>query len=79
MVTHSIFRRFGVRYCRELRCARCGVEIGSYPVFSSYEDEDTGEPEFSEEYGGVIDEEDYCCDCFEGLSVAVLECESQEL
>lgn len=50
---------------RIIECASCGEEIGRYPVFSHrYDEEDTGDPEYDENYGGEVEEEDYCANCY---------------
>ncbi len=55
---------------RMIHCTTCYQVIGKYQVFSHALDEiDTGDAEYNEEYGGTLDGEDYCVDCFPDLPV----------
>jgi hypothetical protein len=39
--------------------------VGRYPVFShEHDEEDTGIPEYSENYDGKVNGDDYCVDCY---------------
>jgi hypothetical protein len=50
---------------RIIPCNTCGKEIGYYPVFSHrYDEEDSGEAQYNEDYGGEIEGDDYCIDCY---------------
>jgi hypothetical protein len=59
---------------RIIKCSSCGKAIGRYPVFShKYDEEDTGSPEYNENYGGDIEGESYCFNCFAGSSFLIKE------
>jgi hypothetical protein len=47
-----------------IQCAECGADIGFY---ETYDDGDTGDAEWEENYGGEIDGGDFCIDCYEQL------------
>jgi hypothetical protein len=51
-----------------ITCTACEETIGSYPVFSHANDEqDTGDAEYNENYGGKIEGDDYCFDCYHAI------------
>jgi hypothetical protein len=59
---------------RIIKCASCGEVIGNYLVFShKYDDEDTGSSEYNENYGGDIEGEHYCFNCFADSSFSIKE------
>jgi hypothetical protein len=50
---------------RIIRCVSCGEVVGRYPVFShAHDEEDTGDAEYNEDYGGKINGDVYCIGCF---------------
>jgi hypothetical protein len=56
-----------MRY-RIIKCDSCDEEIGRYPIFShAHDEQDTGDAEYNENYGGKIEEDDYCCDCYHAI------------
>jgi DNA-directed RNA polymerase subunit N (RpoN/RPB10) len=53
---------------RIIKCTSCGEVIGRYPVYShKLDEEDTGDPEYNENYGGDIEGDGYCSDCYSAL------------
>ncbi len=57
---------------RMIHCTNCNQIIGRYQIFSHAFDEiDTGDAEFNEEYGGTFEAEDYCVNCFPEHSVCI--------
>jgi hypothetical protein len=53
---------------RNIKCANCGCLIGHYPVFShTHDEEDTGDAEYTENYEGAVEGEDYCFNCYEDV------------
>lgn len=50
---------------RSIQCVLCGKIIGRYPVFShSHDEEDTGDAEYHDNYGGKAEGENYCFACY---------------
>jgi hypothetical protein len=53
------------------RCVSCGKTIGHYSIFSHAHDEaDSGDAEYNNEYGGKIEGEDYCIDCYSAANAS---------
>jgi hypothetical protein len=53
---------------RIIKCVSCGEEVGRYPVFShAHDEQDTGDAEYNENYGGKIEGGDYCFHCYHAI------------